>query len=255
MPGRLGPDPATRHSPSTWTPPAARPTVWPRQALDTTATPDSEAITRCWPRPGLWGRHRRRADVSVARGPGQHCSGAAHFLRETVSRVRYSGARGQLTVRADRGCYAHAIVAVCREMDVRYSITICQHKAYGISLRPYPRRTGRLYPTGWTRRRGGRDRLHPLPERARRRAGAAHRPAHRPAGAAHARFPTYPLRQLQLSRLHHRPGGADMGTWVKPSSMAAASPTGRGQPWNWRPTIAATPRSRMPFATSSTASD
>ena len=150
MPGRLGPDPATRHSPSTWTPPAARPTVWPRQALDTTATPDSEAITRCWPRPGLWGRHRRRADVSVARGPGQHCSGAAHFLRETVSRVRYSGARGQLTVRADRGCYAHAIVAVCREMDVRYSITICQHKAYGISLRPYPRRTGRLYPTGWT---------------------------------------------------------------------------------------------------------
>ena len=71
VPGRLGPDPATRHSPSTWTPPAARPTVWPRQALDTTATPDSEAITRCWPRPGLWGRHRRRADVSVARGPGQ----------------------------------------------------------------------------------------------------------------------------------------------------------------------------------------
>ena len=25
---------------------------------------------------------------------------AAHFLRETVSRVRYAGARGQLTVRA-----------------------------------------------------------------------------------------------------------------------------------------------------------
>ena len=27
--------------------------------------------------------------------------GAAHFLRETVGRVRYGGARGQLTVRAD----------------------------------------------------------------------------------------------------------------------------------------------------------
>ena len=27
----------------------------------------------------------------------------------------------------------------------------------------------------------------------------------------------------------------------------------RVKPWNWRPTIAATPRSRMPFATSSTA--
>ena len=28
--------------------------------------------------------------------------GAAHFLRETVGRVRYGGARGQLTVRAQR---------------------------------------------------------------------------------------------------------------------------------------------------------
>ena len=55
--------------------------------------------------------------------------GAAHFLRETVGRVRYAGARGQLTVRADSGFYAHAIVAVCRKMDVRYSITIRQHKS------------------------------------------------------------------------------------------------------------------------------
>ena len=53
--------------------------------------------------------------------------GAAHFLRETVGRVRYGGARGQLTVRADSGFYAHALVAVCREMDVRFSITIRQH--------------------------------------------------------------------------------------------------------------------------------
>ena len=53
--------------------------------------------------------------------------GAAHFLRETVGRVRHGGARGQLTVRADSGFYAHAIVAVCRKMDVRFSITIRQH--------------------------------------------------------------------------------------------------------------------------------
>ena len=52
--------------------------------------------------------------------------GAAHFLRETVGRVRYAGARGQLTVRADSGFYTHAIVAVCRKMDVRYSITVRQ---------------------------------------------------------------------------------------------------------------------------------
>ena len=30
-------------------------------------------------------------------------------------------------MRADSGFYTHALVAVCREMDVRYSITIRQH--------------------------------------------------------------------------------------------------------------------------------
>ena len=48
----------------------------------------------------------------------------------------------------------------------------------------------------------GRDHLHPLPGRGGRRAGTAHRPA----GEADARFPTGPLRQIQLSWLHHRPG-------------------------------------------------
>ena len=60
-------------------------------------------------------------------GRAKTARGAAHFLRETVGRVRYAGARGQLTVRADSGFYTHAIVPVCRKMDVRYSITIRQH--------------------------------------------------------------------------------------------------------------------------------
>ena len=72
-------------------------------------------------------------DVLMARlrkGRANTVRGAAHFLRETtVGRVRYGGARGQLTVRADSGFYAHALVAVCREMDVRYSITIRQHQS------------------------------------------------------------------------------------------------------------------------------
>ena len=55
--------------------------------------------------------------------------GGAHFLRETVSRVRHAGASGQLTVRADSGFYPHALVAACREMDLRFSITIRQHKS------------------------------------------------------------------------------------------------------------------------------
>ena len=57
---------------------------------------------------------------------------AAHFLSETVGRVRYAGARGQLTVRADSGFYTHAIVAACRRMDVRFSITIRQTRLYAI---------------------------------------------------------------------------------------------------------------------------
>ena len=60
-------------------------------------------------------------------GRANTARGAAHFLRETVGRVRYGGARGQLTVRADSGFYAHALVAVCREMGVRFSITVRQH--------------------------------------------------------------------------------------------------------------------------------
>ena len=48
-------------------------------------------------------------------GRANTARGAAHFLRETVGRVRYGGARGQLTVRADSGFYAHTVVAACRE--------------------------------------------------------------------------------------------------------------------------------------------
>jgi len=66
-------------------------------------------------------------DVLMARlreGRANTARGAGHFLRETIGRVRSAGATGQLTVRADSGFYAHAVVAVCRTMTVRFSITI-----------------------------------------------------------------------------------------------------------------------------------
>ena len=71
-------------------------------------------------------------DVLLARlreGRANTARGAAHFLAETIGRVRYAGATGQLTVRADSGFYAHAVVAVCRTMGVRFSITIRQHRS------------------------------------------------------------------------------------------------------------------------------
>ena len=69
-------------------------------------------------------------DVLMARlpeGRAHTARGAAHFLRETVGRVRYGGASGQLTVRAESGFYAHTVVVACREMDDRFSITVRQH--------------------------------------------------------------------------------------------------------------------------------
>ncbi len=71
-------------------------------------------------------------DMLMARlrkGRANTARGAAHFLRETVSRVRYAGATGPLTVRADRGFYTHDIVAGCRDKSVRFSITIRQHQS------------------------------------------------------------------------------------------------------------------------------
>jgi len=69
-------------------------------------------------------------DVLMARlrgGSAATVRGSGHFLAETIGRVRHAGASGELTVRADSGFYAHAVVAVCRRMGVRFSITMRQH--------------------------------------------------------------------------------------------------------------------------------
>jgi hypothetical protein len=71
-------------------------------------------------------------DVLMARLRGGNANSgrsAGHFLRETVGRVRSAGATGQLTMRADSGFYAHAVVETCRTMGVRFSITLRQHKS------------------------------------------------------------------------------------------------------------------------------
>ena len=75
------------------------------------------------------GRGRWHRDVLMARlreGRANTARGAAHFLRETVGRVRHAGATGQLTMRADSGFYTHGVVSVCRKTKVRFSITIRQ---------------------------------------------------------------------------------------------------------------------------------
>ena len=75
--------------------------------------------------------------------------GAAHFLGETVSRVRHAGATGPLTLRADSGFYTNAIGA---SAVIRTSASPSPSDSTpecAISSRPYPRQTGRPCPTGW----------------------------------------------------------------------------------------------------------
>ena len=104
---------------------------------------------------GQWGYHPLLAvaagtgEVLMARlrqGRSNTARGAAHFLRETLSRVRYAGAKGQLTVRADSGFYTHTIVAVCRKMKVRFSITVRQHQSLRQLIEAIPEEDWRPIP-------------------------------------------------------------------------------------------------------------
>ena len=164
-------------------------------------------------------------------GRANTARGAAHFLRETVGRVRYAGARGRLTLRADSGFYTHGVVSVCRKMDVRFSITIRQHKSLRNLIEAIPETAGRpspcilslsMEPSAADRHSLGHDR--PSSGEGRRAPywmdGAADvaETTYTPfESEAHARFPAGPLRLLQLSRLHHRPRWGDARTGGRPS--------------------------------------
>ena len=164
-------------------------------------------------------------------GRANTARGAAHFLRETVGRVRYAGANGRLTLRADSGFYTYGVVSVCRKMDVRFSITIRQHKSLHNLIEAIPE-------DAWT----------PIPywmDGAADVAETTCTPFQAEADAAPVRLI---VRRVEAER--------PVPNWPSSPNTAitASSPTGTGSCSNWRLTIAATPRSRMPYATSSTAS-
>ena len=101
-------------------------------------------------RPGYTGARGYHPLLAVAAGTGDvlmaclregraHSGrSAGHFLRETVSRVRHAGATGQITMRADSGFYAHSVVAMCRRLKVRYSITVRQHRSLRTLIEAIP---------------------------------------------------------------------------------------------------------------------
>ena len=128
-------------------------------------------------------------------------------------------------MRADSGFYTHSIVAVCRKVGVRFSITVRQHQSLRNQIEAIPEGE-------WT----------PIPywmEGAADVAEAEYTPFQGETGTA-------PVR-LIVRRVKPTPGSnwrCSLTTAITPSS-----PTATGMSWNWRPTIAATPRSRMPSET------
>ena len=89
---------------------------------------------------------------------------------------RVAGASGQLTMRADSGFYAHAVVAVCRKLGVRFSITIRQQPSMRRLIEAIPE-AGWTPIEYWLAGRCRRDDVHPVQGRAGRRVGAADRAA------------------------------------------------------------------------------
>ena len=148
-----------------------------------------------------------RAGANTARG-------AAHFLRETVGRVRAAGASGQLTMRADSGFYNHAVVAACRALDVRFSVTIRQQPNVRTLIEAIPE-------ADWT----------PIPYWLPGGAAVAettYTPFQHTGDASavrlivrrvkpDARLTARALRGLQLPRLHHRSRGGADGARGRPS--------------------------------------
>ena len=119
-------------------------------------------------------------EVLMARlreGRAHTARGAAHFLRETVARVREAGASGQLTVRAGCPLLNHHSPAAERTPADRGD------SGRGLDADP-------VLAAG--RRRCRRDDLHAVPAQGGRRPGAAHRAARQ----ADARLTARALREL-----------------------------------------------------------
>ena len=58
---------------------------------------------------------------------GSSQKGNAHFVTETVNRVKRAGATGPVTVRADSGFWSYRLIADLDDLGVEWSVTIPQH--------------------------------------------------------------------------------------------------------------------------------
>ena len=99
-----------------------------------------------------WTTMAGTGDVLMARlreGRANTVRGAAHFLHETVGRVRYGGARGSWCGPTAAAMPTPWSRSVERWMSATPSPS-ASAKACAILSRLYPKMPGRRYPTGWT---------------------------------------------------------------------------------------------------------
>ena len=69
------------------------------------------------------GRSGEILHVRMREGRAFTGRGAARFVAEAISRARYAGAQGPITVRADAGFYSDEFTAACRRAGARFSVT------------------------------------------------------------------------------------------------------------------------------------
>ena len=88
--------------------------------------------------------------------------GAARFVAEAISRARYAGARGPITVRADAGFYSDEFTAACRRSGARFLSYRPQSVGSVVRVCANGARTRLGSDTRLRRGRCGRGRLHPV---------------------------------------------------------------------------------------------
>ena len=143
-------------------------------------------------------------------------------------RVRDAGAMGQLTVRADSGFYAHAVVAAARRQRVRFSITIRQSKGVRRLIEAIPEDAWTPIPY-WIE--GGADVAETTYIPFKGEKDAVPHPAHRPPSEADSRFPARALRPVRLPWRSTRSPSARPGITSRPRRTSPASePAARAGP-------------------------
>ncbi len=78
------------------------------------------------------------AHTRLRRGNAAAGRGGAHFLAETIARVRAAGSTGALLVRADSGFYDSRFIAACRRATVGFSVTARNDAAVARAIAAIP---------------------------------------------------------------------------------------------------------------------